>query len=84
MVYLAIEWCIGTHGRGTHMWNLYYSHVQHQKRVSLATLFANLASKRLVTQAVHNLFRPHLQSIALLHQMLHPAPHPATLLLRRA
>ena len=42
MAYLGIEWSIGIHGSGTHMWNLYYSHVQYQRRVSLAYRFVYL------------------------------------------
>ena len=42
MIYLGIEWPIGTHGGGTHMWNLYYSQVQYQRRVSLKNMSVRL------------------------------------------
>ena len=36
MIYLALEYCIGIHGGGTHQWNLQYHEFQYMKRVSIS------------------------------------------------
>ena len=33
MIFVALEWCVGDRGGGTHQWNLYMADVQYNRRV---------------------------------------------------
>ncbi|CAO1604355.1 ribosomal protein L36 [Xanthoria calcicola] len=34
MIFVALEWCVGDRGGGTHQWNLYMADVQYNRRLS--------------------------------------------------
>ena len=85
MVYLAFAYSIGTHGGGTHQWNLHDASVQYQKKVShYAMTFDALEHEwhdDVFENTVYKLFGPDIQRIASRNKMLHSAPDLTNILL---